>query len=151
MFELMNIESNIMTATMLHLALEDIPSYPVHDCLICKHSDSERVLEVLRDKLRQSLGAIPALDITDPKGICHTHKAEYPDHYINYPEYEGQNTTKEEEDFLLIDDDDYQVLEDFEPEGEEGKGIEEEKSCPEAWEIQSIPQPYQDPANSSKG
>ncbi|WP_185803195.1 hypothetical protein [Pontivivens nitratireducens] len=133
-FKLMNIESNIMTATILQLALADVPSYPVHDCLICKVSDKDVVLEALRENLIHYLGAVPALDITYPNGTCQIYKADYPDHYTDYSEI--TNYPEEDEDYSVIDDEDYQFLEDLTDQelGEGRKGIEEEKYTPEVWQ-----------------
>lgn len=142
-FELMNIESNIMTATLLELALKDIPAYPVHDCLICKASDKDIVLAELRNNLKHYIGCVPAMDITYPDGECKLYKAEYPDHYTPYFKAKDSNPTKEDDNSLI--DDYYEVIEPyFDNEGEERKGIEEENSTPEAWEIQPIRPSYTD-------
>ncbi|EDQ05443.1 hypothetical protein DSM14862_02428 [Sulfitobacter indolifex] len=109
-FQLMNIESNIMTATTLQLALKDIPTYPVHDCLICKASDEGRVLEALKDILVQYLGSIPALDVTYADGTYRIYKASYPEHFKHYFEEDMIVHPGEEDDFLVIDDQDYQHL-----------------------------------------
>lgn len=132
-FKLMNIESNIMTATILQLAIVDVPTYPVHDCLICKVSDKDVVLEALRENLTHYLGGIPALDITYPNGTCQAYKADYPDHYTDYSEI--TNYPEEDEDYLVIDDEDYQFLEDFTDQelGKGREGIEEEKYTSEVW------------------
>tara|TARA_R110002124_G_scaffold267132_1_gene434230 strand:- start:1459 stop:2910 length:1452 start_codon:yes stop_codon:yes gene_type:complete len=109
-FKLMNIESNIMTATILQLALENIPAYPVHDCLICKVSDKKVVLEALRENLIHYLGSIPALDVTYPDGNCQVYKAIYPDHYTDYSDQNITNNLEDEADYPVIDDEDCQFL-----------------------------------------
>ena len=128
-FQLMNIESNIMTATMVQLAIEDIATFPVHDCLICKVSDKDAVLEVLRENLIHYLGAIPALDITYPDGTCQAFKAQSPQYYIHYSEI----TDPEEEDYSVLDDYDWQDLQDLPTLelGQERKSIEEHKYRPD--------------------
>lgn len=145
-FELMNIESNVMTATLLELALEDIPAYPVHDCLICKISESKRVLEALKGNLAHYIGAIPALDVTYPDGSCQVYRAEYPESYTTYSELDEPVQPIEVEHDSVIDDEDYPVLEDLsDDEGEEQEGIEEEKSNEGIWRSPPPQHIYQNP------
>ena len=47
--ELMKIDSDILVAIMLRLSDEGIPFLPVHDSLVCKASDVERVKVVMRE------------------------------------------------------------------------------------------------------
>lgn len=140
-FELMHTESNIMTSTLHQLALKDVPAYPVHDCLICKVSDKERVLEALKENLIFYLGSVPALDVTYPDGTCNIYKAEYPEHYIPcLGREEAILSQQDEADFI---DDDYSVIEEyFDHEGEEGKGIEEGNYMRESPDTENMLCPY---------
>lgn len=145
-FELMNIESNAMTATLLELSLEDIPAYPVHDCLICKISDSKRVLETLRRNLHHYIGSIPAIDITYPDGSCQVYGADYPEFYTPYSEIHAPERAINVEQVSETDDEDYQVLEDYSDyEGQEQEGIEEEKSNEVIWRGPPISSNHNEP------
>lgn len=63
--ELMFKESELILQTMTELLEADAPvvTYPVHDCLICKRSDADKVVAVLQKVMLTSLGATPSLDI----------------------------------------------------------------------------------------
>ena len=68
---LMFCESNLILKTMIRLLDEDpsLVTYPVHDCLICKIKDKDKVAETLQDVMFETLGAEPSLDFEygDPK------------------------------------------------------------------------------------
>ena len=122
-FDLMKIESDIMTATMLQLALDDIPSYPVHDCLICKASDENEVLKALRNNLTNYIKSTPAIDITYADGSSKMINSAYPEGSIKYDEY-NKYIHQKEEDFSVIDEEDSMNIR------QASKSIEEQKSDP---------------------
>lgn len=75
-FDLMHQESEIIGQTMLHLATRlDIPSYPVHDCLMCRVADVDEVLQVLATTANRLLGAPISLDVTYPDRPTKYYKA----------------------------------------------------------------------------
>ena len=41
-----------MTEALVRLMKEDVPSYPIHDCLLVKQSDQEIALETYRSVVR---------------------------------------------------------------------------------------------------
>lgn len=45
-------EAEIMTEALVRLMKEDVPSYPIHDCLLVKQSDQEVALETYRSVVR---------------------------------------------------------------------------------------------------
>lgn len=67
-FDLMFIESEIMKEVMLELAGKDIPSLPVHDCLMCREEDVDLVVDVLQAVMRGKLGRSIAMDVTFSSG-----------------------------------------------------------------------------------
>lgn len=76
-FELMHIESEIIGQTMVNLAIQsDIPTYPVHDCLMCRTEDVDQVLAELVATTNKILGAPISLDVSYPDGRTEYYKAE---------------------------------------------------------------------------
>jgi hypothetical protein len=63
--QLMFLESQLIVKTMLRLLDQPTPivAYPVHDCLICKESDKEIVVKILREVFLDQLGAEPSLEV----------------------------------------------------------------------------------------
>lgn len=61
--ELMFHESELMVQSLLTLAEQDIPAYPVHDCLICQRDDEAVVVDVLGSKFRARVGGTVILEI----------------------------------------------------------------------------------------
>ena len=60
---LMYEESQIILTTILELIKQDIPTYPMHDCLICRKSDLKKVRKVLQEKIKAKIGYIPKLEV----------------------------------------------------------------------------------------
>lgn len=60
---LMYEESQIILSTILELVIQDIPTYPMHDCLICRTSDLKKVRKVLQKKIKAKIGYIPKLEV----------------------------------------------------------------------------------------
>ncbi|AXI54793.1 hypothetical protein C1J05_10040 [Sulfitobacter sp. JL08] len=56
-------ESEIVLSTIEVLMAKGIPSYPMHDALICKASDSDVAAEVLQNVFEEDCGIRPALKI----------------------------------------------------------------------------------------
>ena len=64
-FELMYIESKIMCDAMVELSSVDgIPTYPVHDCLMCREVDLEKVIHALSKAMQTHLNSLISLDVT---------------------------------------------------------------------------------------
>lgn len=75
-FDLMYHESEIIGQTMQRLSsLYDVPTYPVHDCLICRVDDVELVLKELAATTNKLLGAPISLDVTYPDRPTEYYKA----------------------------------------------------------------------------
>jgi hypothetical protein len=62
-FDLMYRESQVILASMLDLAEKGIPTYPVHDCLICKETDQEAVKKAIKRQMMLQVGASPILEV----------------------------------------------------------------------------------------
>ena len=68
-------EAEIMMLTLEALMKENIPAYPVHDCLIVRHLDLDRSVHVFRDIIYQyckemsGLEVLIPLSIDTPKGL----------------------------------------------------------------------------------
>lgn len=62
-------ESEIMMLTLEKLIDQDIPAYPVHDCLIVKISDAKQAAYVFRDTIRKYCRNMSGLDVLVPIGI----------------------------------------------------------------------------------
>jgi len=62
-FDLMYRESEIILASMLDLADKAIPTYPVHDCLICRETDQEAVKASISKHMLLQVGVTPVLEI----------------------------------------------------------------------------------------
>ena len=61
---LMFIESEIIIGTMLELMSDyNIPSLPVHDCIIVRKSDQELAMRILSEQFRIKTGLIPKLKV----------------------------------------------------------------------------------------
>lgn len=76
-FDLMYLESEIIGQTMHRLATTaGIPTYPVHDCLMCRVDDVERVLDELVATSNALLGAPISLDVSYPDRPTQYFKAE---------------------------------------------------------------------------
>lgn len=75
-FDLMYQESEIIGQTMLKLISQyDIPTFPVHDCLMCRVDDVHLVLEALVATTTELLGAPISLDVTYPDRPTEYYKA----------------------------------------------------------------------------
>ena len=68
-------EAEIMMLTLEALKEEDLPAYPVHDCLIVRHLDLDRSVHVFRDIIYQyckemsGLEVLIPLSVDSPKGL----------------------------------------------------------------------------------
>ena len=62
-FDLMFKESEIILASMLDLWDHNVPTYPVHDCLICKEDDVELVKVTINKHMMIEVGATPILEV----------------------------------------------------------------------------------------
>lgn len=62
-FDLMYRESEIILASMLDLIEQDIPTYPVHDCLICREFDLQTVKAIINKHMMLQVGAHPILEV----------------------------------------------------------------------------------------
>lgn len=62
-FDLMYRESEVILASMLDLADKAIPTYPVHDCLICREPDQEAVIASISKHMLLQVGVTPVLEI----------------------------------------------------------------------------------------
>ena len=77
MFDLMYVESKIMCDAMVDLASVDgIPTYPVHDCLMCREIDLDKVINALCKAMQTHLKSLISLDVTYPDGTKFNYKAE---------------------------------------------------------------------------
>jgi hypothetical protein len=75
-FDLMYHESEIIGQTMQRLSsLYDVPTYPVHDCLMCRVDDVHLVLKELAATTNKLLGAPISLDVTYPDRPTEYYKA----------------------------------------------------------------------------
>jgi hypothetical protein len=93
---LMFMESELILQTMTELLERNTPivTYPVHDCLICKQSDEEKVVEALQSVMLSNLGSTPTLDVEYTDGANKIHEAKT-----------GQVTKSSYKDWFLEDDD----------------------------------------------
>lgn len=61
---LMFIESEVIISTMQELMLKhQVPSLPVHDCIIVRESDKELAMRVLSEQFRKIVGIEPRLKV----------------------------------------------------------------------------------------
>ena len=60
---LMYLESQIMVTTLLALSKQDIPAYPIHDCLLCKEKDKAIVVAALQKAMIEIVGSQAYMDI----------------------------------------------------------------------------------------
>ena len=61
---LMFIESEVIISTMQELMLKhQVPSLPVHDCIIVRKSDQELRMKVLSKQFRKIVGIEPRLKV----------------------------------------------------------------------------------------
>jgi hypothetical protein len=99
---LMFMESELILQTMTELLERDSPivTYPVHDCLICKQSDEQEVVEALQSVMLSKLGSSPTIDVEYPDGTNEIHDA-----------ITGQVRESSFRDWFL-DDDDLILIED---------------------------------------
>lgn len=110
-FDLMYLESEIIGQTMFRLATTvGIPTYPVHDCLMCRVGDVERVLDELVAASNALLGAPISLDVS------------YPDRPPEYYKAEGSTLVRCDQSgvvlgprspLMLLDDGEFEVIEDY--------------------------------------
>lgn len=108
-FDLMYLESEIIGQTMHRLATTaGIPTYPVHDCLMCRVEDVERVLDELVATCNALLGAPISLDVS------------YPDRQPEYYKAEGSTLVRCDQSgvvigprspSMLLDDSEFEVIE----------------------------------------
>lgn len=93
---LMFMESELILQTMTELLERDNPivTYPVHDCLICKQSDEQEVVEALQSVMLSKLGSSPTIDVEYPDGTNKIHEA-----------ITGQVRKSSFKDWFLEDDD----------------------------------------------
>ena len=62
---LMFIESEIIIGTMLKLMNDhNIPSLPVHDCIIVRKSDQELAMRILSEQFHKQTGLVPKLKVS---------------------------------------------------------------------------------------
>lgn len=50
-------------AAMLSLSEQDIPTYPVHDCLLCRQSDQGVVVKALQEAMMNQIRAVAVMDV----------------------------------------------------------------------------------------
>lgn len=100
---LMFMESELILQTMTELLEGDDPivTYPVHDCLICKQSDEEKVVEVLQSVMLSNLGSSPTFDVEYSDGTKNIHEAITGQ--IREPSF--KDWFLEDDDLILIEDD----------------------------------------------
>ena len=61
---LMFIESEIIIGTMLQLMNDhNIPSLPVHDCIIVRESDQDLAMRILSEQFYEKTGLVPKLKV----------------------------------------------------------------------------------------
>ena len=61
---LMFIESEIIIGTMLKLMNDhNIPSLPVHDCIIVRKSDQDLAMRILSEQFYEKTGLVPKLKV----------------------------------------------------------------------------------------
>ena len=61
---LMFIESEVIIGTMQELMLQyQVPSLPVHDCIIVRKSDQELGMSILSEQFRKIVGIEPRLKV----------------------------------------------------------------------------------------
>jgi hypothetical protein len=73
--QLAYVESEIILKAMLALINKDIPTYPVHDCLICRQADLDTVLNALAGSMVWRLGRTISLDVSDTTGVVARYQA----------------------------------------------------------------------------
>ena len=115
-FELMYEESEIIGQTMLRLYNEhSIPTYPVHDCLMCRVEDVELVLRELSATANRRLGAAISLDVTYADRPTEYYKATGSDlvrcNKDGEVRWDRFSWGLSGDDFDLIADDDFNVVE----------------------------------------
>lgn len=67
-FDLMYRESEIIVASMLDLWDHSVPTFPVHDCLLCKETDQEAVIAAIKKQMMLQVGASPILEVKRAAG-----------------------------------------------------------------------------------
>lgn len=68
-FDVMYRESEIIASAMLDLISMGLPSYPVHDSLLCRQQDQEKVVQAIQQQMQKQVGAIPVLEIESRDGV----------------------------------------------------------------------------------
>ena len=102
--KLMFLESNLILECMdvLMKGKEPVVVYPVHDCLICKIEDKDKVLRAIRGVMVLQLGAEPTLDVEYSNRTTETSK----------PTSEG--TVVRDFSNWFIEGNDFSLIEEFE-------------------------------------
>lgn len=107
--ELMFQESEVMIGAMLALDEIDIPTFPVHDCLLCQAIDEDEVVKEIQEQMMKRYESYPSLEVGYNDG---TNKVILSSQIIGFPSsvLSSLTTLEYDED---EDTDDYPVIEDF--------------------------------------
>lgn len=112
--ELMYQESDIVVRSMLSLISKNVPTYPVHDCLLCRLEDEEEVISTIQEKMSETFGSYATLEVGYKDGSNRTISS---NQNINISSHILENGGLDDSD------DSYEVLEDFydipEPKGQD--------------------------------
>lgn len=107
-FDLMYRESEIIGQTILRLyRYHKIPTYPVHDCLMCRVQDFEQVLHELSATAYEMLGSAISLDVTFPDRPTEYYKAVGPE----LVRCNNEGDVKWDKFTWGLSDDDFEVVE----------------------------------------
>ena len=62
-------EAEMILLTLERLVTEDVPAFPVHDCLLVKISDVEKAAIALRETIRDYCKSMSGLDVLVPVSV----------------------------------------------------------------------------------
>lgn len=101
--ELMYLESEVVLECMERLldAPNPIVTYPVHDCLICKRSDEQPIVDMLWSVMKSRFGAYPSLDVDS---LDRDQPTIHEGFYTSHKKVGFHDCYWDDEDFDLIED-----------------------------------------------
>lgn len=97
-------ESDIVVWSMLSLISKDVPTYPVHDCLLCRLQDEEKVIATIQEQMTEKFGSYATLEVGYKDGRSKI---------ISSSQNLTTSSTIHQNEDLASSYDDYDVLEDF--------------------------------------
>jgi hypothetical protein len=89
---------------MLSLINKDVPTYPIHDCLLCRLEDEEEVIATIQEKMTETFGSYATLEVGYKDGRSKI---------ISSSQNITTSSNIHQNDEIDTSHDDYEVLEDF--------------------------------------